>query len=243
MNQEEHSFSKTPINLSFDDFEISAESFKPVTKGLGFHQEQKKTTFKPVTHAKMETLRPTGPLNNISRDLEVRIKKQTPTGLEAFYGASSVTAFPTPEALSEVKISNAKTADIQLTVSPLIQFSAWLIDLIIILGLVVITGTCLVLTSGIDYSLILKLVSRSDLLIFSSSVFAIYYILYFTILDLSATLGKIIFGIRLAGTDNNGFSVKNTFVRSVVSLLSMMVFCFPMFLDFQGRLSDTKIIK
>lgn len=243
MNQEEHSFSKTPISMSFDDFEISAESFKPVTKGLGFHQEQKKTTFKPMTHVKLETLRSTGPLNNISSDLEVKIKKQSPTGLEAFYGASSVTTFSTSESLPEVKMGLTKSDEIQLRASPLVQLLAWIVDLVIILGLVALTGTCLVLASGIDYGLMLKLVSRPDLLIFSSSVFAIYYILYFTILDLSATPGKIIFGIRLTGTDRNGFSVKNTFIRSVISLLSMMVFCLPMFLDFQGRLSDTKIIK
>lgn len=243
MQQEEHSFSKTPISMSFDDFEINADSFKPVTKGLGFHQEQKKTTFKPVTHTRIEMPRQTGPLNNIASDLEVKIKKQGPMGLEAFYNASATVSFPATETLMELKTSVVKSPEVYSSVSAGVQLSAWIVDLVIILALVAFTGACLVLASGIDYSLIIKLVARPDLIIFSTSVFSIYYILYFTILDLSATPGKIIFGIRLVGTDRNIFSVKNTFVRSVISLLSIGIFCLPMLLDFQGRLSDTKIVK
>lgn len=245
MNQEEHTFSQNPIVVSFDDFEISAESFKPVTKGLGFHQEQKKTTFKPVAQPRHGTFKNTGPINKISSELEVKIQQQGPSGLQAFYGASSISTLQQTnlENISsektEIKIEEASF----LEVKPFVQFTAWVIDLVLILALVAVTGACLVLASGLNYSLILKLATSSDLTIFGGSVFSIYYILYFTILELSVTPGKIICGIRLVSSDRNQISVKNTFIRSLVSLLSVLVFCFPMVLDFQGRLSDTKIVK
>jgi len=50
-------------------------------------------------------------------------------------------------------------------------------------------------------------------------------------------------GIRLLKTDNTNVSVKNTFTRALVSLLSVVALFLPMLLDFQGRLSDTKVVK
>jgi len=245
MNQEEHSFSKTPISVSFDDFEISAESFKPVTKGLGFHHQQKTTTFKPVARQTPDVLKSLGPLNNISSELEVKIKQQTPMGLEAFYGANPIPKMVLEnEIFAQEKNQIAKEEENStIKATALAQFSAWIIDLILIAALVAITATCLVLASGLDYSLILKLATRSDLAIFSGSVFSIYYILYFTVLELSTTPGKIIFGIHLEGTEHSSLSVRQTFMRSMVSLFSIFAFCLPMLLDFQGRLSDTKIVK
>jgi uncharacterized RDD family membrane protein YckC len=241
MNQEQHTFSETPIVMSFDDFEISAESFKPVTKGLGFHQDQKKTNFKPVIHAKIETSRISGPLTKISQEIETKINKQAPMGLEAFYGAASPQTQTSTE--KEIKLEISKPFEIPEDVPAIMQFSAWLIDLAVVLALVAITAACLVLASGLNYSLISKLVTKSDLILFSATIFSIYYILYFTILDLSGSPGKIILGIKLTTTDSSQIAIKNTFTRSLVSLLSILGFCLPMLLDFQGRLSDTKIEK
>jgi uncharacterized RDD family membrane protein YckC len=246
MQNDQHTFSKTPISLSFDDFDINVESFKPVTKGLGFHHEQKKTTFKPITHPKIESFRSNGPLSNISSNTESKIRNQAPTGLEAFYGTTSAAIVPTESFKDIAQESNVGTAKIQENIknaSSISQFLAWLIDISVISALLVLTGVCLVLASGMNYQLILKLISKMDIIIFSSSIFAIYYILYFTILDLSTSPGKLLLGLRLVATEGDNLTVKNTFTRSAVSLLSIFAFCFPMLLDFQGRLSDTKIIK
>jgi uncharacterized RDD family membrane protein YckC len=243
MHQEENSISKTPISLSFDDFEINIESFKPVTKGLGFHHDQKRTTFKPVQHTKIDKVHSSGPLRNISADLEVKIKNQAPSGLEAFYGTSALPVFPPQPIVNVEKIKNAQPAELLAEAPATVQFFAWITDIIVLLTLVVITVACLVIASGIHYSVIVNLVTKPEIMAFTSSLFAIYYVLYFTILDLSASPGKIIFGIRLVNTESQNLSIKNTFIRSIVSLLSIIVFTLPMLLDFQGRLSDTKLVK
>jgi uncharacterized RDD family membrane protein YckC len=239
-NLQSSNFLKNPISLSFDDFEITAESFRPVTKGLGFHQEQQKTNFKQISRTKIEKIRSQAPLGNMLRGNETRIKNLAPMGLEAFYGATA----PVPEImLPELDKDIARPAVVLKNVSPVIQLFAWIIDVAVILSSVVITGVALMLASRINFGLIQKLVSSQDLMLFTSSIFAIYYILYFTILDISSSPGKTIFGIRLVGTDQNTLTMKNTFIRSLVSLFSLLAFCFPLLLDFQGRLSDTRIVK
>lgn len=233
--------SRPQINLSFDDFELNAESFKPVTKGLGFHQEQKKVNFKATTPVNYEKTNSQAPLNNLLKTNDLRIKNQAPSGLEAFYGTK-------PAPMEETSLlDNSATPVKQNTAfkdaDQSIQLAAWLIDLVVILSSVVLTCALLVVASGIDFQTMVKLVSESDLILFGSSIFAIYYMLYFTILELSTTPGKTILGIRLINTDQSALSAKHTFLRTLVSLLSLFVFCLPMILDFQGRLSDTKIVK
>ena len=244
MNQEQTKtgdVKKMPISLSFDDFELNAESFKPVTKGLGFHQEQKKVSFKPSIQHKIEKTNPQAPLHNLLRTNENKIKNQAPSGLEAFYGVK-----PAPiqeKMLPEKETILSKPTKVFKDAAQSDQFIAWIIDIFLIASSVVLTGTLLVLVSGISFNVMIKLVTEQDLILFGSSLFGIYYILYFTILELSTTPGKIIMNLQLVNTDQGPLKIKHTFTRAFVSLLSLLVFCLPMVLDFQGRLSDTKIVK
>ncbi len=241
MNQDQQTFSNKPISLTFDDFDISAESFKPINKGLGFHHDTKKTNFRPVTTIKVEKIKSLGPLNNLSSDLESRIKKQTPSGLEAFYGSTSI--INNPVTISELAIADKQSNDQVINASAISQFTGWIIDLAVILSLVAVTSISLVLASGMNFQVLLKLISKTEIIIFTTTVFSLYYILYFTIVELSNSPGKIILGIRLIHTDGNTITIKNTFFRAVVSLLSIILLCLPMIIDFQGRLSDTKVVK
>lgn len=241
MNQDQQTFSNKPISLTFDDFDISAESFKPINKGLGFHHDTKKTNFRPVTTIKAEKISSLGPLNNLSSDLETRIKKQTPSGLEAFYGATNI--INNQVTLSEIAIADKQSYDQVINASAISQFTGWIIDLAVILSLVAVTSISLILASGMNYQVLLKLISKTEIIIFTTTVFSLYYILYFTIVELSNSPGKVILGIRLIHTDGNTITIKNTFLRAVVSLLSIILLCLPMIIDFQGRLSDTKVVK
>ena len=113
----------------------------------------------------------------------------------------------------------------------------------VIVSFVALTGFLLVLASGIELKMYSRLINNQELLIFGSSIFSIYYIMYFTILDLSASPGKTIMGLRLIRTDKAELSVKYTFTRALVSLLSGVALFLPMLLDFQGRLSETRVVK
>lgn len=247
----------TPIQVNLDEFNISEDSFKPMTKGLGFHQDQKRASFKPLSkEAKLFGTARSEPkaatvLSSLSGSLGAKASTQhMPSGLEAFYGAKgnpgNQNQITHPNILEKkLSISEEKieTKTIYKTVSMGAQFFAWCIDLLVVSSFVAVTGALLVFASGIQFQMFVRLISTQDLIMFATAIFSIYYLLYFTILDLSASPGKTILGIRLLRIDNKNVTVKNTFTRALVSLLSSVALFLPMLLDFQGRLSETKLVK
>ena len=261
MNHDTHSFSSpkptNPIQINLDEFNIDEDSFKPMTKGLGFHQEQKRTSFKPLP----KEVKPFGTartqpkasavLSSMPGSQAAKVSaSHMPTGLEAFYGAKgnpgnqnqiiSQNDHEKKLELNDISVSNKVNYE---AASIGIQFFAWIVDLLVVASFVAITGALLVFASGIQFQILVRLISTQDLMAFTSAIFSIYYLLYFTILDLSASPGKTIMGIRLLKTNNTNVTVKNTFTRALVSLLSSVALFLPMLLDFQGRLSDTKVVK
>ncbi|MGZ3787450.1 MAG: RDD family protein [Bacteriovorax sp.] len=254
MNQENHSFSSpktsAPIQVNLDEFNISEDSFKPMTKGLGFHQEQRRPSFKPAPkEVKPFGSAKTAPkaasvLGPLSAQTSTTAAAHVPSGLEAFYGAKGNPGMPNMlEKRVEQIEEKIETKIVYKPVSSMTQFFAWIIDVLVVASFVAVTGALLVFASGIQYQMFAKLISNQDLIAFTSAIFSIYYLLYFTILDLSASPGKTIMGIRLMRTDNSEVTVKNTFTRALISLLSSVALFLPMLLDFQGRLSDTKVVK
>ena len=243
------------IDAFLDEFNISEDSFKPMTKGLGFHQDKKRNTFSTVstketkvfTSAKVG-LKSNGLLNTISDKTASALSNNSPSGLEAFYVTKGNPGLPQiPQGFEEKKLDlsdlhSEKISSIQAAPVGL-QLAAWVIDLLVIASFVAVTGALLVIASGIQFKMFARLISQNDFLMFGSAIFSIYYLLYFTILDLTASPGKTIFGLRLLKSNNRNVTVKNTFTRSFISLLSAVALFLPMVLDFQGRLSDTKLIK
>ncbi len=256
MNQESHSFSSSKdakqIQIDLDEFQISEDSFKPMTKGLGFHQDVKRPSFKPAPK-EVKPFAPTkSPLSstlnsmpNVSQP-KTQVGSHLPSGLEAFYGAQPKSSvehtglFEQP--LKKEEIKTQKTVSTKAA-SQTSQLFAWIIDVLVIASFVALTGALLVFASGIELHMYSRLISNQDLAAFTAAIFSIYYLLYFTILDLSASPGKTIFGIRLVKADGSEVSVKHTFARALISLLSGVALFLPMLLDFQGRLSDTKVVK
>lgn len=238
-----------PIEINLDEFMISDESFKPMTKGLGFHHDTKRPSFKPAPKeikafgapkvsmaASLNTL----PSASVKNPVGSTSSGHIPSGLEAFYGTKQVEAKPIFDERVEVKTEKVVSYK---SAPQLSQFFAWVIDVLVIASFVALTEALLVLASGIELRMYSRLISTNDLAIFSAAIFSIYYLLYFTILDLGASPGKTVFGIRLAKTNGKEVSVKHTFLRALISLVSGVALFLPMLLDFQGRLSDTKLVK
>jgi uncharacterized RDD family membrane protein YckC len=240
--------------VNLDDFNISEDSFKPVNKGLGFHQDEKrrtsfKSTPKEVTTFKKALNTPKALSNNsliselttINKETSL---KQSPSGLEAFYGTTPTQA----NSLTDKEIENVLDSKIFSTENNFElaksskQLAAWTIDLLVLLSFSLITTALLILVSGMSFNSFLQVVPLVDLITFGTVLFSLYYLMYFTVLDLTGSPGKTIMGIRLLKLDNKEVTVKNTFTRAVVSLLSFIALFLPMVIDFQGRLSDTKTV-
>lgn len=262
MNQEQISTPSSklaPIEVNLDEFMIDEDSFKPMTKGLGFHHDQKRPTFKaapkdikPIvsTGAKAQAHLSTT-LSALASQAVVKVNGTStssthiPSGLEAFYGSKpEINSTQFKDEFFENKTDQKVGAkSILKPASMVAQFFAWIIDISVIFSFVILTGALLVLASGIEFKMYSKLISNEDLAIFATAIFSIYYLLYFTILDLSSSPGKTVMGIRLLKINGKNVSVRETFLRSLISLLSGIALFLPMLLDFQGRLSDTKVVK
>lgn len=267
MNQDHHSLTTTKkskkIEIDFDEFQISEETFKPMTKGLGFHHETKKQAFKSAPKEVKNFAPAKSPvgLSQIGQKSQKiststsTIGQQTvhaahvPSGLEAFYGQTKQTNNNLSQTKTsfldkEVDLKEFKAPVKNLVVASMAaQFSAWLVDLGVIAAFVAITAALLVFASGIEYHMFSRIISREDLLIFTAAMFSIYYLLYFTILELGATPGKTIFGLKLVKSSGKNVAVKDSFFRAVISLVSAVALFLPLVLDFQGRLTDTKVVK
>jgi uncharacterized RDD family membrane protein YckC len=269
MNNEPNSFSSSnskvtpPIQVDLDEFQINEDTFKPMTKGLGFHQDTKRPSFKPSPKEVKSFSSSKSPLAvslngmpastlgqaNTSNNVKPVMGNQLPSGLEAFYGntqspAQEINLFEQKITNKDFKEEKKVSGNSLLKAAPQsAQLFAWMIDILVIVSFVAITGALLVFASGIDFKMYSRLISPQDLALFTAAIFSIYYLLYFTILDLSATPGKTIFAIRLVRADGGPVSVKHTFARSLISLFAGIALFLPMLLDFQGRLSDTKVVK
>lgn len=237
------------IEINLDEFIISEDSFKPMTKGLGFHHDTKRPSFKPAPKevkafgsnkasvaSSLNTL-PSASIKNIITTVNVN---HMPSGLEAFYGTKPAEAQLIFEERVDVKAEKILS---QKAAPQLAQFFAWVVDVLVIVSFVALTEVLLVLASGIEFRMYSRLISSNDLAIFTAAIFSIYYLLYFTILDLGSSPGKTVLGIRLTKTNGKEVSVKHTFLRALISLVSGVALFLPMLLDFQGRLSDTKLVK
>lgn len=262
MNNEPNSFSSLnskstpPIQIDLDEFQISEDTFKPMTKGLGFHHDTKRPSFKPspkevksfgTSKSPLGTSLNSMPSSTIHASVAKPVMgNQLPSGLEAFYGKAQAPEQTETILFDQKTLANEKksvsTSQVK-SASQLSQFLAWTIDIAVVASFVILTGVLLIFASGIDYKMYSRLISTEDLAAFTAAMFSIYYLLYFTILDLSATPGKTIFAIRLVKTDGGDVSVKHTFTRAMISLFSGIALFLPMLLDFQGRLSDTKVVK
>lgn len=259
MNKDHNSTpSKTtpPIKIDLDEFQISEDTFKPMTRGLGFHHDTKRPSFKPAPKEVKAFGSAKSPMNQSLHSMPTSIgaapkttpnAAQMPSGLEAFYGTKSASTTDTQNLFEKpihekVETKKEKTISAK-SASQTSQLLAWVIDILVIASFVALTGALLVFASGIEFNMYSRLISPQDLAIFATAIFSIYYLLYFTILELSSTPGKTIFGIRLVTASGTEVTVKHTFTRALISLLSGVALFLPMLLDFQGRLSDTKVVK
>lgn len=242
-----------PIKIDLDEFQINEDTFKPMTKGLGFHQDTKRPSFKPAPKevktfgsSKLAVKQTFSSIaTNIESPKSSKNTNQLPSGLEAFYGAKGVieTENLFERSQDKLEIKPERTIVNKKAAPQVLQFFAWIIDVLVVASFVALTGAVLVFSSGIEITMYSRLISVKDLGIFTTAIFSIYYLLYFTILELSATPGKTIFGIRLVSSSGRQVSVKHTFARALISLFSGVALFLPMLLDFQGRLSDTRVVK
>ena len=202
-----------------NDFHESIDfDFKPINKGLGFHQ--RKTEVKKTPEVQKNNVQQRVSLN---KDLEKRIQQRNQRSIAKAQMKSTVL----PEASLPKK---------EVKAGLFARSAAFLIDLIFISANLVLTMFLLLNLTKIELSTIFTL----DFLLLSSGLFLFYYVLYFSVLEVMpwSTFGKLACKLKVVSKKGYRLSFSESLFRTAISaLISPLVW-----LDLHGRFSETKVM-
>ncbi len=243
-----HSESSKKITLNLDEFDIDSYDFKPVTKGLGFHEPKKKNEKFPKQNIQKTTAQSRVMSAGVSHQMPKKDYLQnTPlsvsdpslmSGIEALYAKEKVVH----EEKSKEKIKTKKNKAILAKKDT--QFTAFLVDLINVS--IVTTGLIysffLIAGGGFHLDMALRFVTSS--VPYIATLFALIFITYFSLTEPVGTFGKRLLGISTSQASSlKPATIRQSFIRSTITLFSLFLMGLPTLLDFQGKLSDTRVIK
>ena len=221
-----------------EEFNFDEVSFKPLTKGLGFHKKDPPKAVISSTQVKQ----PSQTQNKFRVNQALPSKGQESLG--TFYEHSNI--WPSNAVDDSVhEEGEPNTADnISLCdASFLEQLSSYAVDFLIVITLTSVTFLCFFYFSPIKANELLSFLMSVSFLKAFFILFSVFYITYFSFLDLDGTPGKTLFNLRLVALNDEHLTFKHTFLRSLITLSSFLVAFLPLIVDFQGKLSDSKLVK
>lgn len=243
---------RTDYDESDDLLDEMAFEFKPITKGLGFHhKEEKKSIARARTQVKKSPLRSSSSTTTQKAILQ-RSMESSPDGLSAFYSSTEADItqlVQTPEAkqVTDKQETNKLRHKLNKEAPKYLCAMAWIIDMIILTGALFSVSLLTLNLIEMTHIELLRILGVFDLTLYGIGIFSLFYITFFSLLDLVSTPGKALLGLKIVSSLENSQSDRvtlgQTTVRSIVSLFSIPLFAMPMLFDFQGKLSDTKIVK
>lgn len=228
--------------FNLDDFD-----FKPLNEGLGFHHEERKNGILPQSNKRNQHMSVSRDASSASRTTNLGVSNEgiTRNGLEsmnslsAFYSESQ-----TIEEAPKLKVTDFPKKQKKIVVADsLSQLTAWLIDVAAVTAISAGLLALFVVVSGLTFTQFYEVIGPNDLAIFGSVSFSIFYLSYFSILDLQATPGKSLMNVKLVREDSKAVLLKDSFLRAFITLISFVTLGLPCLIDFQGKLTDTKIAK
>lgn len=217
------------------DFDLENFDFKPITPGLGFHQEPKAELkeMPKATPARRERT-----LSSPYQKFESTTENFFPSDLQSFYGNSSkvsqsstITA-KLPE-LAPLELANASE-----------RIAAYVLDLSFILSAVTLTALTMARTLGLSLSEIAeRYPNEATPLILT--LFAGYYLIYFSVFEKSnsSTIGKNIFSLRVSALEDEELSLGQLLMRSALSLFNFVSLGLFSYYDLQSKMSRSRVTR
>jgi len=219
---------KVAVDVDFDE---DSFSFRPLTEGLGFHQER---------HLKKSKIIVSPTSTSASKFKTSRISMSRELSNVNFTANSESKGHLSSSGELEIlaKSSSKERANWGY------RLLAWLIDLTVVLLMLLPTMFFVVLIADINLENIFTIIGPSELAFFSTGLFLFYYLFYFSILDLSemGTVGKSLFRLKLEKIDRSRLKMADTLIRSLISLASVFSLGFFSLIDLAGKLTETQII-
>lgn len=250
MEQQTNIENKKTDFLSFvmdEDIDIENVEFRPLNKGLGFHQKEADRVFHPTQVSKViPKNRTMAKTDIIQSDLGISNPENTQKINEiSLKGRGFDAIYKEPKQVKRLRVEKKKSLAKALRKDATMAsiFAAWMIDMVLVSSLVIATGLSFVWLSGLSAEELASRISGLELGVFFGAIFAIYYISYFSILDIVQSPGKAGLKIRLIKTSGEGPKINETLMRTFITMLSIPLLGLPCIIDFQGKLSDTKVIQ
>ncbi len=231
-------FDPKNIIFNFDEEEESQDfdeiNFKPINAGLGFHHEDKnlKKIIKAPTTSRAQT-KPIQQATVTPTTFTTRLStKMEEVALPELHHRVEKVAEPKKE---ESLVQKFQLAD------PWEKSLAYIVDMIILTGIIGLTAYSGFHFSGLD---IRQLNFNSPQVLGSLvGIFALVYIFFFSVLDISETPGKSMFNLGVIRTNDEKCRLTDVFIRSFVSFISFTLCILPLALGFHDKLSGTVVIK
>ena len=211
---------RPPNPVDLDDIDLDNLTFKPITQGLGFHPEKKEI---PIIKSQMSIPRPS------IRPQASYVSSTLPNSIHLMSKPAS--------SKPKVEIKVFEEAQVGL------RLMSFALDMLIILTGTGITLFVLGLSSGFSLEILMSILAPKEIILFTTGVFSIYFLFYFSILDLSSTVGKSLMGLEMKKIDGKKPEIQNTFLRSFLTLLFLPLLGTPAIGEIQEKLSGTKIFK
>jgi hypothetical protein len=221
--------------------------FKPITDGLGFHQEKSKSK---SVRSKSMRVKPAQRSREVSKKMEVSptfgaqnsagVEDLTIPGIEEFYRAKNQVSNTIPDQ-QVAPIEYEQASDME-------RFVAWVVDTLVIFASAILTAvlasssTMLWNTEG-SFP-ILDTLSNSEVLNLVSMLSVGYYVFYFSVLErsFSTTIGKKLMGLEVRGLVKS-LDLRDHLMRSLITLGSIILLGLPCILKLQDKLTKSQVIR
>lgn len=216
--------------------------FRPLTKGLGFHQskvDQMQIPVAPIIAPKMNRslASPTLPA---PMKLQPQATSLPEFDLNGHQPYRPVQTQPTPQpSVQSIPKQTSEMASIPA------RLAAWGVDLVFIICSTVITVLAFIFLGKWQGIEIIGQFSASEFLFIYGILFAFVYLFYFSVLEThkSHSPGKKLFGLKLTCQDESDPTFFASFFRSLLSLAGISLFGLLSFWDVPGLITKTKIVK
>ena len=233
---------KNENNSFLNDIDFEDLNFAVLDKGLGFHHKEKnisesvKTNTYELKNQKLMTTKSIKEINvpTLKNDMGLNAREIT---LDEAFGVQNkpieVHEKVNEQKFNEIKIENRVESSLEKVAA------AWAVDLILIFISIVIALVLFMSATGLSFNEFKSFLLLKESQFFILVFFMAFYFLYFSILDINSSPGKLIFGTRLVSLNNNRLTVFNTFSRSLIILISIPLFLLPIIFGFHNKLSNT----
>ena len=231
-------------NNTFQDFDLDNFNFEAIDKGLGFHHKETKLQKEtPSASFRLQN-------NNLNTTKKINEVPVPTLKTDSSFGGREISldeayAFSERNQTDSLKANDKRVDDGDLFENPLIESSlekvsaAWAVDLTLILLSIVSALILFGSATGINFNEFHEFFLRKESQIFIGVFFTIFYLLYFSVLDLNSSPGKLLFGTRLVASASQRLTVFNTFTRALIILISIPLFMLPLIFGLHNKLSGT----